>query len=105
MLRFLRESVKEFDHVVWPTRRETVRYFTIVLGTITVFTVFLFIVGSFFSTSLFSLHEIIHPTVATPASTKAPAKSQDIDLKALLGSGASAAGNAVPVTVTGAAAK
>lgn len=74
MLRFLRESVKEFDHVVWPTRRETVRYFTIVLSTIAVFTVFLFIVGSVFTTSLFELRAIVNP--AAPATSTAPTSQQ-----------------------------
>ncbi|MDQ1343923.1 MAG: Preprotein translocase subunit SecE [Patescibacteria group bacterium] len=84
MLRFFRESVKEFDHVVWPTRKETVRYFTIVLSTITVFTVFLFIIGTVFSTSLFSARSAIRPTTAAslPASPATQAVP-DIDLKAL----------------------
>ena len=99
MFRFLRESVKEFDHVVWPTRRETVRYFTIVLGTIAVFTVFLFIVGTAFSTSLFTLRGIVNPT--TP--TSAPTSSQDapeINLEGLTATGTTASGVSVPVVVS-----
>ena len=104
MLRFLRESVKEFDHVVWPTRRETVRYFTIVVSTIVAFAIFLFVIGTAFSGSLFALRNVVKP-VSPTSSTQSSAgqQTQNIDLKALLGSGASASGTAVPVTVTGSA--
>lgn len=104
MLRFLRESVKEFDHVVWPTRRETVRYFTIVVSTIVAFTVFLFIIGTAFSGSIFALRDVVKPASSVSASQSASKQqAPNIDLKALLGSGASASGAAVPVTVTGSA--
>ncbi len=89
MLRFLRESVKEFDHVVWPTRRETVRYFTVVVSTIVAFSIFLFVVGTTFSTSLFSLREIINPNASLPqASQNVP----DIDIQSLLSSGSTSTG-------------
>ncbi len=101
MLRFLRESVKEFDHVVWPTRRETVRYFTIVVSTIVAFAIFLFIIGTAFSSSIFALRNLVKPaSPVTSAQSAAKQQTQNIDLKALLGSGASATGTAVPVTVT-----
>lgn len=101
MLRFLRESVKEFDHVVWPTRRETVRYFSITVSTIVVFAVFLFVVGTSFSTSLFAVRDVVSPvnSTSTPVQQNAP----EIDLQALLGSGATASGVEVTVSGTGSA--
>lgn len=101
MLRFLRESVKEFDHVVWPTRRETVRYFSITVSTIVVFAVFLFIVGTTFSTSLFAVKDMVSPVSSAPASTQQNAP--EIDLQSLLGSGATASGVEVTVSATGSA--
>lgn len=97
MLRFLRESVKEFDHVVWPTRRETVRYFTIVVSTIAVFAVFLFVIGTTFSTSLFALRDVVNPVTSAPVSTQ----QAPIDLQSLLGSGTTASGVEVSVSGTG----
>lgn len=100
MLRFLRESIKEFDHVVWPTRRETVRYFTVVVSTIVVFSIFLFIIGTSFSTSLFALRGAINPnTPVSGASQSVP----DIDIQSLLSSGTTVSGEATESTSTGTA--
>lgn len=87
MLRFFRESVKEFDHVVWPTHRETTRYFTIVLGVIAVFTVFLAVVGAAFRGGLFGAREIVRPTSSAPAQSAA-SKAPEIDLSSVVASGA-----------------
>lgn len=91
MLRFLRESIKEFDHVVWPTRRETVRYFTVVVSTIVAFSIFLFVVGTAFSTSLFSLREMVNPAASMPQVSNA---APDIDIGSLLATGSTSNGEA-----------
>lgn len=96
MLSFFRESVKEFDHVVWPTKAETTRYFTIVLSVIVSLAVFLFIVGSVLSTSLFSLRSAIVPVKAPASQTSNGA--QNVDLRSLLGSGASNTGKTPSVS-------
>ncbi len=57
MFKFLKESIKEFDHVVWPTQAETKKYFSFVGTFIAVFAIFLFIVGSLFSAGIFSARE------------------------------------------------
>lgn len=93
MIRFLRESVKEFDHVVWPTRRETVRYFGIVLSTIAVFALFLFIVGMTFSTSLFAIRSVVAPSAPAASSAAPQTSTSEVDLGALLGSGAQSSGS------------
>ncbi len=97
MLRFFRESIKEFDHVVWPTRRETVRYFTVVVSTIVVFSIFLFVVGTAFSTSLFSLREMVSPTASTPQVSNA---APDIDIGSLLATGSTSAEEASATEVS-----
>ncbi len=53
MIKFIKESIKEFEHVVWPTPNETKKYFYIVVTMITVFTIFLFIAWNIFSKVLF----------------------------------------------------
>ncbi len=100
-MSFLKESIKEFDHVVWPTSAETSRYFSVVLSVIAVFAVFLFLVGTAFSTSLFAVRDAVLPPVAPTASAPSPSSaSPDIDLGSLLGSGAAevSTGSVAPVS-------
>ncbi len=67
---FVKESMKEFDHIVWPTSEETKKYFVTVVSMITVLTVFLFIVGTLFSVGLFTAKKQLVPVSSvTPATT------------------------------------
>ena len=67
---FIKESMKEFDHIVWPTSEETEKYFVTVVSMITVLTVFLFIVGTLFSVGLFTAKKQLVPVSSvTPATT------------------------------------
>jgi preprotein translocase SecE subunit len=66
MFKFLKESIKEFDHVVWPTQEETKKYFSFVCTFIAVFATFLFIVGSLFSAGIFSARDAASPLRPTP---------------------------------------
>lgn len=80
-MSFLQESIKEFDHVVWPTTAETKKYFNIVVSMIVILTVLLFVVGTAFSVGLFSLKKQIQPINSTPTtSTSAPAIPAEQDL-------------------------
>lgn len=76
-MSFITESIKEFDHVVWPTKAETKKYFLIVTGVITVFAIFLFLVGNSLSWSLFALKDQVHPATL-PVSNEA-AKNLDLE--------------------------
>lgn len=72
-MSFFSESIKEFDHVVWPTKAETIKYFNVVVSMIVILTVFLFIIGTLLSTGLFAVKEQITPlrpatSTVTPAS-------------------------------------
>lgn len=64
MFRFIRESVKEFDHVVFPTRQETKTYFTVVVTVIVVMMAYVFIVSSLISEGF----RVVRPMTATNAS-------------------------------------
>lgn len=56
---FIKNSFRELKHVVWPTKKETVNYFFIVLVTLILFWLYLFIANYAFSKGLFALGKII----------------------------------------------
>jgi len=58
MINFIKESVRDFKHVVWPTREETYKYFTIVLTVLIIFWLYLFIANTAFSEILFKLKDL-----------------------------------------------
>ena len=62
MFKFLKESIKEFDHVVWPTNKEAKKYFSVVVWLIVALTLFLFVVWSMLSQWLFVSKQLINPT-------------------------------------------
>ncbi len=49
MIAFIKGSVRELKHVVWPTREETKKYFMMVLVTLILFGIYLFIANTIFS--------------------------------------------------------
>jgi preprotein translocase SecE subunit len=49
MITFIKDSVRELKHVVWPTREETKSYFMMVLVTLILFGLYLFIANTVFS--------------------------------------------------------
>lgn len=65
-MKFLKNSLREFRHVVWPTREETKKYFWIVLVVLTLFWIYLFLVWNIFSEILFWAKEVINPGSSTP---------------------------------------
>lgn len=52
MVRFLKDSVRELKHVVWPTKQETTKYFFIVVTVLVLFWIYLFIASTAFSEAL-----------------------------------------------------
>lgn len=59
MINFIKESIRDFKHVVWPTREETKKYFMIVLIVLILFWIYLFIANTIFSEILFTLKNAI----------------------------------------------
>ena len=80
MINFLKESIKEFEHVVWPTQKETKQYFLIVTGVIVWLTIFLFIVSSLLSKGLFFAKDSINPATL-PQSTQQTVPNTDLNLE------------------------
>lgn len=66
MFKFLKESVREFKHVVWPTHAETKKYFTVVVILLVLFGLYLFIANTVFAELLQWLREVF--SVSTPVS-------------------------------------
>lgn len=83
MFQFLKESIKEFDHVVWPTGLETKKYFQTVITTIVVLTLFLFVVGTALSSGLFKIKEYTPSLAPAPktATSTTPLKASDLKLE------------------------
>ena len=57
-MNFLKDSIRELKHVVWPTKKETTRFFAIVIITLTLFGIYLFIAETIFAETLFALKEM-----------------------------------------------
>ncbi len=59
MIQFIKEALREFKHVVWPTRKETQKFFGLVLAILVFFGVYLFIASNIFSEIIFGLKNIL----------------------------------------------
>ena len=59
MIKFFKDSVREFKHVVWPTREETKKYFMQVLVVLILFGVYLFVASNLFSELILFLKNVI----------------------------------------------
>lgn len=55
MINFIKDSFRELKHVVWPTKKETIKFFIIVLITLTLFGIYLFIADNLFGQIMFWL--------------------------------------------------
>lgn len=72
-MNFIKNALREFKHVVWPTREETKKYFLIVLSVLCAFGLYLFVVWNIFSEVLFGLKNMVNPASTTPADIQLPA--------------------------------
>ena len=82
MFKFLKESVREFQHVVWPTHAETKKYFTVVVILLVLFGLYLFIANTAFAELLQALRDVFSGST----STISPEISLD-DIQAITASG------------------
>jgi preprotein translocase SecE subunit len=62
MFKFLKESVREFKHVVWPTHAETKKYFSIVVILLALFGLYLFVANTVFAELLQALRDVFSTT-------------------------------------------
>lgn len=68
MLKYFKDSLKEFRHVNWPTRIETKKYLKIVVLTLTWFGIYLMIFWGIFSTIVFGVKDMVTPS--TPVTSE-----------------------------------
>jgi len=59
MIKYIKDSIRELKHVVWPTREETRNYFITVVLVLLAFGIYLFIASTVFTKSLFGLKDIV----------------------------------------------
>jgi len=60
MANFIKDSLAELEHVVWPTHIETKQFFQAVVGIIVAMTIFTYALTLIFSNWFFAIREIIH---------------------------------------------
>ncbi len=60
MIQFFKDSVREMRHVVWPTKDETKKYFTIVVILLVLFWLYIFISSTLFTNVIFYLKDLIN---------------------------------------------
>lgn len=63
MANFIKESISELEHVVWPTHLETKKFFTVVVGIIVTMTLFTYLLTLLFSNGLFAIRNALHAPV------------------------------------------
>lgn len=77
MTNFLKESVAELEHVVWPTHLETKKFFSVVVSVIAGMTLFTYLLTLLFSNGMFEIRNMIHAPASvdlsgSPAVTTTP---------------------------------
>lgn len=60
MIQFFKDSLREMRHVVWPTKDETKKYFTIVVILLILFWFYIFISSTIFTNVIFFLKDFIN---------------------------------------------
>ena len=58
-MNFIKASIRELKHVVWPTKEDTTKYFLIVVITLLLFGIYLFIFSTIFSEGLLYLKNFV----------------------------------------------
>ena len=62
MIQFVKDSIRELKHVVWPTHAETKKYLSIVLVILVLFGAYLFAASTVFSEILYGIKDVVNPT-------------------------------------------
>lgn len=79
MIQFIKDSLREMKHVVWPTRKETTQYFYLVVLLLALFGLYLFVFSTVFSNIMFSLKD----TFGGGSSTSVSSSLSDEEIDAL----------------------
>ena len=57
-MKFFKDSFRELKHVVWPTKKETINFFTVVLITLIIFWAYLTLADFIFREGIFWLRDL-----------------------------------------------
>jgi preprotein translocase subunit SecE len=57
-MKFFKDSIRELKHVVWPSKKETINFFLIVVVTLVLFWIYLTVADFLFREGLFGLKGI-----------------------------------------------
>lgn len=68
MANFIKDSMAELEHVVWPTHIETKKFFQAVVGIIAAMALFTYLLTVIFSNGLFGLRAMIQAPKAADLS-------------------------------------
>ena len=98
MIRFIKEALREFKHVVWPTRKETQKYFSLVIAMLIAFWVYLFIASNIFSEIIFGLKNVL----GTGQEVVGQSGLTDEDIDALFSNEVQIEGEEISNTISGA---
>lgn len=79
-MNFIKNALREFKHVVWPTREETKKYFVVVMAVLCAFGLYLFIVWNIFSEILFWLKNFVNPNSWASAEIQLPEWLEGLEL-------------------------
>lgn len=77
-------SIKEFEHVAWPSRPDAIKYLFITLGVIISMTVLLSIIGIAFRESLFGARDLVRKNLNIQDSNVQSNLPEDFDISKLL---------------------
>lgn len=59
MIQFIKDSLREIQHVVWPSKEETRKYFLIVVWILVSFGLYVFAASTLFTNAIFALKDLI----------------------------------------------
>jgi preprotein translocase SecE subunit len=59
MIQFFKDSLREIQHVVWPSKQEAKKYFFIVVWVLVIFGLYVFIASTLFTNIIFSLKNLL----------------------------------------------
>lgn len=64
-MKFIKDSIRELKHVVWPTKEDTWKYFITVVTVLVLFGIYLFVFANIFSEGLLGIKRLVNPTETT----------------------------------------
>lgn len=79
MIQFLKDSLREMKHVVWPTRKETTQHFYLVVLLLALFGAYLFVFSNIFSNIMFALKDMF----GSKGTTNVSSSLSDEEIEAL----------------------